>query len=259
MKINRFLDRLPSQLSNGQRQRVALGRCLVRQPNVFLMDEPLAHLDAKLRHFMRAELKEMQKSFDTTTTYVTQDYLEALSLGDRIAVINEGEIIQIGTRDELFYTPCNQFVARLMGEPEINLIPGRIMRENGGIRLSLLGQFYDLPEDVVEYFDGRKEIENINWSVRGNDIFYTLEERDYEACIKGSVYVLEPIGNRSILKVAVQDQLVRIIVPNNFQRKMDSTIYIRPDLKDTMFFTADSGELLMRHNIDALVGGKGNA
>ena len=87
------------------------------------MDEPLAHLDAKLRHFMRAELKEMQASFDTTTIYVTHDYMEALSLGDRIAIINEGQIVQIGTGEDLFYTPCNQFVAGLMGEPEINIIP----------------------------------------------------------------------------------------------------------------------------------------
>ena len=99
LKIDSLLDRLPSQVSNGQRQRTALGRCLVRDPNVFLMDEPIAHLDAKLRHFMRAELKEMQSEFDTTTIYVTHDYMEALSLGDRIAIINEGKILQIGTGD----------------------------------------------------------------------------------------------------------------------------------------------------------------
>ena len=119
MKIDHLLERLPSQLSNGQRQRVALGRSLVRKPNVFLMDEPLAHLDAKLRHFMRAELKEMQSNFDTTTIYVTHDYLEALSLGDRIAVLNKGQFEQIGTAPEVFFTPKNEFVAKLIGEPEI--------------------------------------------------------------------------------------------------------------------------------------------
>jgi multiple sugar transport system ATP-binding protein len=104
MKIDHLMDRLPSQMSNGQRQRVALGRCLVRDPRVFLMDEPLAHLDAKLRHFMRAELKEMQTNFNATTIYVTHDYMEALSLGDRIAVINHGQIEQLGTGDEMYYT-----------------------------------------------------------------------------------------------------------------------------------------------------------
>ncbi|MEF9840903.1 MAG: ATP-binding cassette domain-containing protein, partial [Lachnospiraceae bacterium] len=92
MKIGHLLERKPSQLSNGQRQRVALGRCLVRNPNVFLMDEPLAHLDAKLRHFMRGELKEMQTSISSTTIYVTHDYVEAMSLADRIAVVNQGRI-----------------------------------------------------------------------------------------------------------------------------------------------------------------------
>ena len=158
MKIDHLWDRLPSQLSNGQRQRVALGRCLVRKPNVFLMDEPLAHLDAKLRHFMRAELKEMQASFDTTTIYVTHDYMEALSLGDRIAIINNGEIVQIGTGEELFYTPCNQFVAGLMGEPEINILPAVIVRDGSSVQVKLASNdaLYNLPDDVAEFFRGQQ-------------------------------------------------------------------------------------------------------
>ncbi|MBP3652013.1 MAG: ABC transporter ATP-binding protein, partial [Clostridia bacterium] len=97
MRIDMLYERKPSQLSNGQRQRVAIGRCLVRTPNVFLMDEPLAHLDAKLKHTMRTELKEMQSAFNTTTIYVTHDYMEAMSLADRIAVLDKGEIRQLGT------------------------------------------------------------------------------------------------------------------------------------------------------------------
>ena len=123
MRIDMLYDRKPSQLSNGQRQRVAIGRCLVRTPNVFLMDEPLAHLDAKLKHTMRSELKEMQSAFNTTTIYVTHDYMEAMSLADRIAVLDHGEIRQLGTAREMYYTPGNEFVARLFGEPEINILP----------------------------------------------------------------------------------------------------------------------------------------
>ena len=95
MKMENLLERLPSQLSNGQKQRVAMGRALVRTPNVFLMDEPLAHLDAKLRNAMRTELKEMQANFGTTSIYVTHDFMEAMSLGDRIAIVNKGKIVQI--------------------------------------------------------------------------------------------------------------------------------------------------------------------
>ena len=220
----------------------------MRKPNVFLMDEPLAHLDAKLRHFMRAELKEMQSSFDTTTIYVTHDYMEALSLGDRIAIINHGEIVQIGTGNELFYTPCNQFVAGLMGEPEINLIPAEIVRDNGIVKVKLMHQkhLFDVPEDIAEYFKGN-DIEGINLGVRGNDLSYSREKKD-DDYMKGSVYVLEPIGNRSILTVDVDSQRIRIIVPNDYNCEMDSEVFVKLDLKDSIFFDAETEEFLIRHN-----------
>lgn len=255
MKIDHLYERLPSQLSNGQRQRVALGRCLVRKPNVFLMDEPLAHLDAKLRHFMRAELKEMQASFDTTTIYVTHDYMEALSLGDRIAIINEGKIVQIGTGNELFYTPCNEFVAKLMGEPEINIIPAEIIRDNGSVKMKILNQAHltELPDDIVKFFKSNK-IEKVDLGVRGNDLSYnkTKEDSDF---MEGSVFVLEPIGNRSILTVDVDGQHIRIIVPNNFESEMDSLMHVKIDLTDTIFFDGETQEFLIRHNQKNLLKG----
>ncbi len=253
MKIDHLWDRLPSQLSNGQRQRVALGRCLVRKPNVFLMDEPLAHLDAKLRHFMRAELKEMQASFDTTTIYVTHDYMEALSLGDRIAIINEGEIIQIGTGEELFYTPCNQFVAGLMGEPEINIIPAEIIRDNSSVKVKLSHQnhLFDLPEDVANFFR-ENTIESVNLGVRGNDVTCSRTSGN-DKSIKGSVYVLEPIGNRSILTADVEGQKIRIIVSNSYDVEMDSDTYIDLDFTDIIFFNSENEEYLIRHNQEKLV------
>ncbi len=253
MKIDHLWDRLPSQLSNGQRQRVALGRCLVRKPNVFLMDEPLAHLDAKLRHFMRAELKEMQASFDTTTIYVTHDYMEALSLGDRIAIINDGEIVQIGTGEELFYTPCNQFVAGLMGEPEINMIPAEIIRDNSSVKVKLSHQnnLYDVPEDVADFFR-KNNIERVNLGVRGNDVTCSKSPKD-DKSIKGTVYVLEPIGNRSILTADVDGQKIRIIVSNSYDVEMDSDIYIDLDFTDIIFFDSANEEFLIRHNQEKLV------
>ena len=145
------MERLPSQLSNGQRQRTALGRCLVRSPRVFLMDEPLAHLDAKLRHLMRTELKAMQTQFDTTTIYVTHDYTEAMSLGDRIAILDEGRIVQVGTGETIYYTPVNDFVAKLVGEPEINLVDAELVSVGGEMmmRLGNAPQTFPVPVDVV--------------------------------------------------------------------------------------------------------------
>jgi len=253
MKIDQLLDRLPSQLSNGQRQRVALGRCLVRKPNVFLMDEPLAHLDAKLRHFMRAELKEMQASFNTTTIYVTHDYMEALSLGDRIAIINHGKIVQIGTGSELFYTPADEFVARLMGEPEINLIDGAVSEERGKWNLRLLGRKepVTLPGDIAERL-AEKNVSDVHVGVRGNDIEYSLEPKG-DGWFKGSVYVLEPIGNRSILTVIVEGVKIRIIAPNDFKSEMDQDIYINFHIADAIFFEQATGKFIVRHKQEELL------
>ena len=137
MKMENLLERLPSQLSNGQKQRVAMGRALVRSPRVYLMDEPLAHLDAKLRNSMRTELKSIQANFGTTSIYVTHDFMEAMSLGDRIAIVNKGKIVQIGTSDEIYYMPCNEFVAQLMGDPEINIVGGKLEKTGAGYAFSL--------------------------------------------------------------------------------------------------------------------------
>jgi len=120
--IERLLDRKPRQLSGGERQRVALARALVRQPQVFLLDEPLSNLDAKLRSSARDELREFQQRVGITTIYVTHDQVEAMGLGDRIAVLNEGQIQQIGTPDEIYHQPANTFVATFVGSPPMNLL-----------------------------------------------------------------------------------------------------------------------------------------
>ncbi len=131
--INHLQKRFPRELSNGQRQRVALGRVLVRPADIYLLDEPLSHLDAKLRAAMRAELKQLGAMSNTTTIYVTHDYQEALALGDRIAVMREGRLVQIGTPEEIWRQPADTFVARSLGQPEINILDGVV--DDGRIRL----------------------------------------------------------------------------------------------------------------------------
>jgi multiple sugar transport system ATP-binding protein len=128
--INHLLKRFPRELSNGQRQRVALGRVLVRPADVYLLDEPLSHLDAKLRAAMRAELKQLGEMSSTTSLYVTHDYQEALALGDRIAVLREGRLVQVGTPEEIWHRPVDTFVAKALGQPEINLVDAVL---DGGI------------------------------------------------------------------------------------------------------------------------------
>jgi len=130
--INHLLQRFPRELSNGQRQRVALGRVLVRPADIYLLDEPLSHLDAKLRAAMRAELKQLGQMSNTTTFYVTHDYQEALALGDRIGVLREGRLVQVGTPLEVWSRPVDSFVAKALGQPEINMIDARV--SDGRIR-----------------------------------------------------------------------------------------------------------------------------
>jgi multiple sugar transport system ATP-binding protein len=139
--INQLLNRFPRELSNGQRQRVALGRVLVRPADIYLLDEPLSHLDAKLRAAMRAELKQLGAMSDTTTLYVTHDYQEALALGDRIAVMRQGRLVQIGTPQEIWRRPADTFVARALGQPEINILDG-VVDDN---RIGLGDGSFDVP------------------------------------------------------------------------------------------------------------------
>jgi multiple sugar transport system ATP-binding protein len=142
--INQLLNRFPRELSNGQRQRVALGRVLVRPADIYLLDEPLSHLDAKLRAQMRAELKQLGAMSNTTTLYVTHDYQEALALGDRIAVMRQGRLVQIGTPQEIWRRPADTFVARALGQPEINILDGVV--DDGRIRLG--DGSFDVPVPV---------------------------------------------------------------------------------------------------------------
>ena len=249
MKINHLLERKPSQLSNGQRQRVALGRCLVREPNVFLMDEPLAHLDAKLRHFMRGELKEMQTSINSTTIYVTHDYMEAMSLADRIAVLNEGKIVQLGTAQEMYYTPCNEFVASLFGEPEINLLSAKRTVENGQVSFQMLNQDIKLipAEDTMEAL-ATADTDDIHIGIRGNDIQFAFEKPG-DDWFEGTVYANEPIGNKVIMTIAVNDEKIAVTCPNDTQADMDQVVYFKPNMNNAIFFHGETKEFITRNNM----------
>ena len=137
LKVDHLLDRKPAQLSGGQRQRVAMGRALVRDPKIFLFDEPLSNLDAKLRVDMRAEIKKLHHRLGTTIIYVTHDQIEAMTLGNRIAVMKEGDVVQLGTPKEVYSDPVNRYVAEFIGSPSMNFIPVKVVTEAGQPSLSL--------------------------------------------------------------------------------------------------------------------------
>ncbi len=248
MRIDMLYERKPSQLSNGQRQRVAIGRCLVRTPNVFLMDEPLAHLDAKLKHTMRSELKEMQSEFNTTTIYVTHDYLEAMSLADRIAVLDKGEVRQLGTAREMYQTPGSEFVAKLFGEPEINILPARYIIE-GGQRFVLMLEnvHYPVSADVAAALSQAPSAD-LDIGIRGNDIAFSFEGG--EGWIPGTVYANEPIGNKVIMTVSIGGTLLRLVAPNDTQAELDSKVYIRPNYDNILYFDRASEKFITRHDME---------
>lgn len=246
MKMENLLERLPSQLSNGQKQRVAMGRALVRTPNVFLMDEPLAHLDAKLRNAMRTELKELQANFGTTSIYVTHDFMEAMSLGDRIAIVNEGKILQIGTPDDIYYLPCNEFVAELMGDPEINIIPGTLDADGRTFVMDGTGNKFTLPEEndlmkkLSDYAGGP-----IHLGIRPQNVKYSFDEKP--GYMKFQVYSYESIGNKSVIEAYSKDVQFRMIAPNGLVVKIDQPIYLDLQLDHSMFFHAETTEFIGRY------------
>lgn len=250
MKIDMLLERLPSQLSNGQRQRVALGRALVRDPNVFLLDEPLAHLDAKLRNLMRGELKEMQHNFATTSIYVTHDFMEAMSLADRIAIIDKGEIIQVGVSDEIYYMPKNQFVAQLMGDPEINLLACELLQDDRGFTCvweEAPDHPFRLPEEP-ELFKRFKALEDnkVHLGVRPQNTHYHFEPVD--GSIEGTVYSFETIGNKSVLTAQIGNSHVRTIAPNGLPVKLDQPIFVTVDIARVILFNGVTKEYIGRYD-----------
>ena len=249
LKIDMLLDRLPIQLSNGQRQRVALGRALVRYPNVYLMDEPLAHLDAKLRNLMRGELKIIQSNFDTTSIYVTHDFMEAMSLGDRIAIINEGEIVQIGTSDEIYYMPCNEFVATLMGDPEINLFDCKLDVNGNNYKIAMndFDATLTLPmEDALYKKLGECDVTELRMGIRPQNIEYSFEPS--EDFLKGSVNSFETIGNKSVLVAKLGGTEARIIVPNGLPVKLDQDVFVKFDTMQILFFDSATTDYICRYN-----------
>lgn len=248
--MTEYLERKPSQLSNGQKQRVALCRALIRDPNVFLLDEPIAHLDAKLRNAMRKELKLMQKEMNCTSIYVTHDFTEAMSLGDRIAVIREGEIVQIGENAEVYYKPVDEFVAKLFGDCEINIIPAEIRQEDGKkfVVIESYGLRYEVPEDVGEKLGDTVEVD---LGCRTPAIICSKEPVD--GFVKGSVYTVEPLGNKTELVILLGEDLIRFIVPVTQRYDIDETVYIGLDLDNAIFFDHATQLYITHHNEDELL------
>ncbi len=230
LHIDDLLDRKPSQLSGGQQQRVALARALVKEPDLFLMDEPLSNLDAKLRVEMRSELKKLQKQLGITTIYVTHDQVEAMTMADRIAVLRKGRLQQFGTPDELYNRPANMFVAGFLGNPPMNFIEGTLVRDGG--------LYFDFGYGRVKLPDLDIEGEVV-LGVRPEDVIIG------EGNLKAEVYVVEPLGREQLITLAMGDVHVKAVAPLSLEVKMGQKVRISFNVNKVHLFDKRTERLIV--------------
>lgn len=231
LEISELLDRYPKQLSGGQRQRVAIGRAIVREPRVFLMDEPISHLDAKLRTHMRGELKHLQKVLEHTMVYVTHDQLEAMSMADRIAIMNFGILQQVGTPDEIFNQPANQFVAGFVGDPPMNFIDCQL--EVSGDTWQLMNETFriEMPKEMVDKFKASNGDAASNGSLEvvlgvRPENFRVSDEKTVEDAFAGEVYVTEPLGEDMIVDVTIPNNKLKLKTSVDLDIKMGGRVWL---------------------------------
>jgi multiple sugar transport system ATP-binding protein len=240
LDIEELLDRNIRQISGGQRQRVAMGRAIVRQPALFLMDEPLSHLDAKLRTHMRGELKRLQKDLKTTMIYVTHDQLEAMSMADRIAVMNLGVLQQLGTPDQIFNHPVNEFVAGFVGDPPINFIDGEYIEEGGKPFFQNSVFKMALPEETAAKIRGKCPHGSLYLGIRPSYFDLHQEKPDLPS-FPAEVFISEPLGEVLIIDFMLEKKIIKAATSPDTRAKMGETMWLSFDFNKVHFFDAQSG------------------
>ncbi|AFK20862.1 sn-glycerol-3-phosphate ABC transporter ATP-binding protein UgpC (plasmid) [Haloferax mediterranei ATCC 33500] len=234
--IEELLDDYPKELSGGQQQRVALGRAIIRDPEVFLMDEPLSNLDAKLRTQMRTELKALQDDLNVTTVYVTHDQTEAMTMGDRIAILNHGELQQVGTPLECYHQPANKFVAGFIGAPSMNFMDVASKNE----RLIHKMFDYEISEATAQAIEG---YDRVTLGIRPEDI-RIVDGSDVQNPIPAEVHLVEPLGDVSHVALNIGNKRFTAAVPGGqkFDRGEEVTLHFPED--SLHLFDATSGQTL---------------
>ena len=234
LRIDHLLDRKTDKLSGGEMQRVSIGRAIVRQPRIFLMDEPLSALDAKLRETLRTELKNLQMNLGATFLFVTHDQIEAMSMGDKIGVLNEGRLVQVGTPNEIYADPRDTFVARSVGSPPMNLIEGRL--ENGRAKMAASG--LDLAVDAMSPDATDRAL---IFGIRPEDI-HLAPGGDATALVRD----VENHGVEKIITLVTGEERLRVTAPASTRASVDETVRFDWDPSKVVLFDADSGRSL-RH------------
>jgi multiple sugar transport system ATP-binding protein len=236
--IKELLDRRPRELSGGQQQRVALGRAVVRNPQVFLMDEPLSNLDAKLRVQTRAEIKRLHRDLNATVVYVTHDQLEAMTMSDRVAVMGGGTVHQYGTPLEVFDTPADLFVASFIGSPAMNILRGTL-QQDGAPLVRIGSSRWPLPQRLYAAATAMNAGPEVAYGIRHRDL--AISRSEAPESVHGIVYAVEPTGDITFVHVRVgSDQIVASVEPD-VMFAPDEDVWLAPDLNRLHFFDGVTG------------------
>jgi multiple sugar transport system ATP-binding protein len=235
LHIEDLLDRYPSQISGGQRQRVAVARAIATKADVLLMDEPLSNLDALLRMEMRAELKALLLQLEATTIYVTHDQVEALSMGDRIAVMNAGRIVQLDSPLTVYDNPADMFVGGFVGTPPMNFLAAQISADGHAPVVNLSGGSFPLSDNGVAALAGRKLV----LGIRAEAI--VVEPNAGEGLVQAKVIVVEPLGSHNLLTVKSGEDILKVSTPPHLFPEPESSVWLRIEPHRIRWMDAESG------------------
>lgn len=236
-------QRLPAELSGGQKQRVALCRALVQEPSVYLLDEPISHLDAKLRHKLRGEIRRRQLSKTVPTLWATPDAMEAISVSDRIAVILDGRIRQIGSSREVYTHPASIAVARLIGDPAMNLLPGRLEEECGHLMFRHASFALAMPESLRQRVASKRQSNRVVLGVRPTAASLTAPT-DADRLSEAKVYTVEPFGKYSVVTLQLGSDLFKIKAQQGPSLQVEDRVGFKLSGEDFTLFDADNGDVM---------------
>ena len=236
LHLDDVLDRMPGQVSEGEKQRIAVARAIIRDPNCFLFDEPLSRLDVELRHSMRGQIKEVLSNLSKATVIVTHDQLEALTMADRIAIMRDGRIEQVGTPHDVFAKPANVFVASFIGTPQMNLVEADLKSfADGKAAISLAGSNIEIAADPAV---SRLKPSKVTVGIRPR-AFTAIAEKAKDT-INALAELIEPMGAETLIHArTAMGGDIRVVVPRDMRVKIGESLHLRPDPKQTHFFGAD--------------------
>lgn len=243
LNLGDVLDRAPAQISDGQKQRVSIGRAIVRQPSVFLLDEPISHLDTMLRSRMRREITHLQRKLETTTVYVTHDQLEATAMADRIAVMHLGELQQLDTANEIFNNPVNKLVAEFVGEPPMNFLETEIASNLDGFVLQSEGLTITVKEPLRA--DVLKKLDQPKVSVGMRPMHIEVNRSQVEGAIPAQVYIVEPLDEFNIVTVTINGSRILVESEPDFRPKINEVIWLTFPENEMHLFHPATGQSLL--------------